>query len=116
MQDKDGDGRIDQVSAENVLFTSKKLKEPVAFTMVDAPASAGADYFRQVLTFSGGAGGVLRISYREFSHDVARPAFTEELSFPLEAAYPQTITWRDTRITLLGLDGSGLRYRVEASK
>jgi hypothetical protein len=58
---------------------------------------------------------VLRLSYREFSNDLARPAFTEELSFPVSDAFPQTIVWRNTKITLLGLDNEGLRYRIETA-
>lgn len=114
--DKDNDGRIDQVSAETVMFTSKKLSEQVPYTMVDTPAADDKDYFRQTLTFLGAAGGVLRLSYREASHDVMRPAATEELSFPIAATYPQTIAWRATKITLLGLNNDGIRYRVEVSK
>jgi hypothetical protein len=116
LYDNDMDGTFDQASAEAVLLTKKKIKPPAAYTMTDAPAAAGSDYFRQTLTYLGAAGGVLRLSYREFSHDMARPAFTEELSYPVAAAYPQTLTWRDTKITLLGLDNDGLRYRVEAGK
>lgn len=116
LQDSDGDGKFDKASAESVLFTTKRIQPPAPYDLTDAPAAAGSDYFRQTLVYLGAAQGVLRLSYREFSHDMARPAFTEELSFPLEAAYPQTITWRDTRITLLGVSNAGLRYRVEAAQ
>ncbi len=37
---------------------------------------------------------------------MARPASTEHLSFPITGAYQQTVTWRDTRITLLDLISS----------
>ncbi|BBF68812.1 hypothetical protein [Sphingomonas bisphenolicum] len=113
LQDADGDGAFDKASAESVMFTTKKIQPPAPYDLVDMPAAAGSDYFRQSLVYLGAAQGVLRLNYREFSHDMARPAFTEELSFPLEATYPQVIAWRDTRITLLGVSNAGLRYRVE---
>lgn len=116
LQDTDGDGAFDKASAESVMFTTKKVQPPAPYDLVDTPAAAGSDYFRQTLVYLGAAQGVLRLSYREFSHDVARPAFTEELSFPLEASFPQTIAWRDTRITLLGVSNAGLRYRVEGGQ
>jgi len=116
LYDTDGDGAFDKASAETVMFTDKKIKPPAPYDMIDAPAAGGSDYFRNTLTYLGSSAGTLRVSYREFSHDMARPAFTEELTFPLSGTYPETITWRDTKITLLGLDGSGLRYRVEAAK
>ncbi|KFD26144.1 hypothetical protein [Sphingobium yanoikuyae] len=116
LQDADGDGAFDKASAESVMFTTKKIQPPAPYDLTDAPAAAGSDYFRQTLVYLGAAQGVLRLSYREFSHDMARPAFTEELTFPLEATYPQTIAWRDTRITLLGVSNAGLRYRVESGQ
>lgn len=116
LQDTDGDGAFDKASAETVMFTTKKIQPPAPYDLVDTPAAAGSDYFRQSLVYLGAAQGVLRLSYREFSHDMARPAFTEELSFPLEATYPQTIAWRDTHITLLGVSNAGLRYRVEPAQ
>jgi len=116
LQDADGDGAFDKASADGVMFTTKKIEPPAPYDLVDTPTAAGSDYFRQTLVYLGAAQGVLRLSYREFSHDMARPAFTEELSFPLEATYPQTIAWRETRITLLGVTNAGLRYRVEGGQ
>lgn len=116
LQDVDSDGAFDKASAESVMFTTKKIQPPAPYDLVDTPAAAGSDYFRQNLVYLGAAQGVLRLSYREFSHDMARPAFTEELSFPLEATYPQIIAWRDTRITLLGISNAGLQYRIEAAQ
>lgn len=113
LYDNDMDGTFDQGSAESVLLTKRKVKAPVPYDMIDTPASGGSDNFRHTLIYLGSGGGVIRLSYREFSQDMARPAFTEELSFPVGPAFPQGVVWRDTKITLLGLDNSGLRYRIE---
>jgi len=112
LYDTDMDGKFDRTDA-NVVFTSRKLKEPVPYVFVEVPQLAGGSEFRQTLTYLGSAAGVLRVSYREFSGDMARPAFTEELTFPLEKSFPQTIRWRETRITLLASTAEGLRYRIE---
>ena len=116
LTDSDMDGKFDKASAASVLFTNKSIKEPVAYDLIDTAASSNSDYFKMTLTYLGAAAGVLKLSYREFTHDMARPAFTEELSFPVDATFPQTIAWRDTTFTLLALDNKGLRYRVEATK
>lgn len=116
LYDDDMDGTFDQASAAKIMLTKRKIKTPAPYTVIDVPASAGSDFFKIVLTYLGSAGGVLRLSYREFSHDMARPAFTEELSFPIGDTFPQTIAWRDTKITLLGLDNNGLQYRVEGGQ
>jgi hypothetical protein len=116
LTDRDRDGNFDSVSAQSIMGTTKLLKEPVPYTVTGVPEGFGENNHQVVLIYQGAAAGTLRLSYREFSNDMARPAFTEELSFPIEGTYPQTITWRDTRITLLGLGGDGLRYRIEAAK
>jgi hypothetical protein len=116
LTDRDRDGIFDTVSAQSTGLTTKPLAAPLSYTVSDVPENAGANNHRNVLIYLGAAGGVLRLSYREFSNDMARPAFTEDLTFPLTGTYPQTVTWRDTKITLLGLGDAGLRYRVEAAK
>ena len=116
LYDDNMDGIFDRASAEKMVLTTKKIKWPVPYDMIDTPASPSSDYFKMALTYLGGTGDVLRLSYREFSHDTARPAFTEELSFPLDQTFPQTITWRDTEITLIYIGKEGLRYRIEPKR
>ena len=116
LTDKDKDGRFDTVESAALFLTTKKLSPPAPYARQDVPENVGANNSRVTLVYLGAAAGVLRLSYREFANDMARPAFTEELSYPVGAAFPQTITWRDTKITLLGLSNDGLRYRVEAGK
>ena len=116
--DRDEDGVFDAASARDVGFTTRKLAQPVPYTRVDVPENpVGVTNQKDVLVYLGAASGVLRLSYRQFAAgDMIRAISTDDLSYPLGPTYPQTITWRDTRITLLGLDNDGLRYRVEAAK
>ncbi|WP_419826829.1 hypothetical protein [Sphingomonas sp.] len=116
LTDRDRDGTFDSVSAQSVMGTTKLLKGPLPYKLSDVPENAGANNHQATLIYQGAAAGTLRLSYREFSNDMARPAFTEDLSFPITDAYPQTVTWRDTKITLLALSSDGLRYRIEVAK
>jgi hypothetical protein len=116
LMDNDMDGAFDKASAADVLFTTKKINPPARYTLVSVTTPEAGNSFRQALIYLGTSAGTLRLSYREFSNDMARPAFTEELSFPMEATFPQTVAWRDTRITLLGVSNAGLRYRVEGKQ
>lgn len=116
LTDRDGDGMFDTGSAKLIGLTTRHLAAPVPYVRDDVPETFGANNHRIVLVYLGAAGGVLHLSYREFSNDMAKPASTEDLSFPLGPTYPQTITWQDTRITLLGLGSDGLRYRVEPAR
>ncbi|MBA4757730.1 hypothetical protein [Sphingosinicella sp.] len=110
--DDDGDGRFDR-SARDSATQAFKLAEPVPYERAELPAP-DTDTFKQSVTYLGFAGGVLRLSYREFANDMARPAFTEDYSFEIGSAFPAPVAFRDVRMTVLGVDGSGLRYRVEA--
>jgi hypothetical protein len=48
--------------------------------------------FRGELVYSGRSGNTVRFSYREFSNDLARPAFTQDLSYDLDAG--DTVSFR----------------------
>ena len=109
-------GSFDTVWAEGIMGSKRVLPEPIPYKLDSVSENYGANNHQSVLIYQGVASGVLRLSYREFSNDIAKPAFTEDLTFPLTGTYPQTVTWRDTKITLLGLSADGLRYRVEAAK
>ena len=117
LTDRDKDGRFDTVSAQSIGLTTKPLAEPLPYQVTGVPENAGENNHRSVLVYLGAAAGVMHLSYREFSNDMARPASSRGSYLShWGPTYPQSITWRDTKITLLGLDGDGLRYRVEAAK
>jgi hypothetical protein len=57
----------------------------------------------------------LLLSYREFSGGLARPAFTEELSIPLDKTYPQELRFKGLTIRVDKLNGTGLQYELLAA-
>lgn len=115
LTDTDMNGDFDKAAGAKVMFTSKKIDPPVPYRIAEV-ASGNGDSMKEVLIFTGAAGGALHLSYRQFADDMARPAFTEDLAFPMEATFPQNIIWRDTRFILLSFNGGILRYRVEAAR
>ncbi len=68
---------------------------------------------RQEILFSGAAGGVLRMQYREFVNDLARPAFSQELTYDLPADAPITVSVKGARIEVLKAGNEGIRHRVQ---
>lgn len=110
--DDDGDGAFDRIALDDVV-AALKLRASVPYEIRDAVAPSSTGNFKQIITYLGANGETLRLSYREFLNDMARPAFTEELTFPLGRTFPQPIAFKDTRITVLGIDGAGMRYRVD---
>ena len=112
--DLDDDGRFERVSYSSS-GASKRIDPPVAFRreVVEMLGDAGAPNFRKELLYLGGDSTSLRLSYREFSNDIARPAFSEDLVVPLRENFPQDIAVKDLVITVFGIDGMGLRYAIK---
>lgn len=110
--DDDGDGTFDRIALDDVV-SALRLKVPVHYQIKDAVAPSSTGNFKQVVSYLGVSGDTLRLSYREFLNDMARPAFTEELTFPITKTYPQGVAFKDVKMTILGIDGMGLRYRLE---
>ena len=109
--DDDNDGRFDRHS-DGIIARRYKVSVPYERTSVSA---LGADAFKHTILFSGATGDTLRFSYREFNGDLARPAFTEELTVPREK-FPQLIRLKGRTFELLGLNGLGLSYRLISEK
>lgn len=95
-----------------IIVRRSALKSPIKFEKIRG-AAVGPTPFRKEILFSGAAAGVLRLVYREFADDLARPAFTQELTFDLPAAdAPMTINVKGARIEITGAGNRGLAYRV----
>jgi hypothetical protein len=67
--------------------------------------------FRRELVYSGVSGSAVRLTYREFSDGVARPAFTEDLSYDLSAG--KEIGYKGARLRILKADNTGIRYELQ---
>lgn len=113
--DSDQDGRFEKV-AFNEVGGAKTIDPPVSYAKILVPViGEGSASFRKTITFLGKSGADIRLSYREFSNDMARPAFTEDLSLPVPESFPSVMVLKDLKLTLLGLDGDGLRYRIDGA-
>lgn len=74
---------------------------------VDSPG------FRQELIYNGRSGDSLKFLYREFSGDMLRPPFSQEVQYDLNES--QTIGFRGVRIEVIDATNTQLRYRVISS-
>lgn len=110
--DDDGDGIFDRMARDDISM-ALRLKKPVRYvTRRETTVQADKDNFRQVILYTGATGDTLRLSYREFVKDMARAAFTEELTIPLTRTFPQMVAVKDVQFRIHGIDGMGLRYEI----
>ncbi|MFX4084058.1 hypothetical protein ACKU27_03020 [Sphingobium yanoikuyae] len=107
--DDDGDGLFDRNAEDEVAMAVKsKPSTPYSRTKLSVVRQ---DSFKTVLLYQGATADTLRFSYREFKDDVARPAFTEELSIPREP-YPAMIMVKNVQLEVAAVTGMGLKYKV----
>ncbi|TAA45751.1 hypothetical protein EA655_05575 [Pseudoxanthomonas winnipegensis] len=73
-------------------------------------ASTQAQGFQQTLLYNGRVGDKINIGYREFSNDMARPAFSNEVEYDLKAS--TVIGYKGAQIEVLDANNSSITYRV----
>jgi hypothetical protein len=61
------------------------------------------------LIYLGKAGDNIRINYREYVKDMARPAYFMEATYP---AKPGNITFRNTQFEIIEVGDSGLKFKL----
>jgi len=69
--------------------------------------------FRQELIYLGRSGDELSFKYREFSGNLARPAFSADLKYDLSES--QTIGYRGARIDVIEAGNQVIRYQVQSN-
>ena len=98
--------RIGAVGGMASKVNPTKYQETVADRIIDG------DGFRSIVYLTGIANNTLRLSYREFKNDFARPAFTQDLEFGLNDILPQEVNFKNVRMRILQADGNGLKYVI----
>jgi hypothetical protein len=91
-----------------------KLSNPVPYEVKVAETTVEnrEDFYVDVL-YQGVSKGEVKISYREFSSGVARPAFTQDVSYELEPNGTATIGFKGMRIKILKATSQNLQYVLE---
>jgi hypothetical protein len=73
----------------------------------------GEHLFRKEVVYQGAAGGVLRLLYREFVNDLARPAFSQELTYDIPDGGPLTVFVKGLKMTVHSAGNEGMAYTIE---
>jgi len=77
---------------------------------IETRVSIRPDNFQKTLMYSGRVGNRLRISYREFLNDLARPAFQNEAEYDLDES--NIISYQGARLEIIRADNNGIVYKV----
>jgi hypothetical protein len=79
------------------------------YERVQIPVTS-ANSFQQTLIYSGMVGNKLNIGYREFSSDMARPAFNNDVEYDLSTS--KVLGYKGARIEVLDANNEQIKYRV----
>lgn len=91
-----------------------KLSSPTPYEVkVTETESESPDDFHVDILYQGMSKGEVKISYREFSRGIARPAFTQDVSYELDPDGTAIIGFKGMRIKVLKATGHDLRYILE---
>lgn len=109
--DTTASGTFDTVkAAPGMVWLKTKLDSPVRYEQSELQVPR-PDSKKYELLYQGISSKTLRLSYREYINDFARPAFFQDVTYDVPDL-PTTITFRTVRIKLLSADNNGLRYQV----
>lgn len=63
------------------------------------------------LLYQGFSRGTLRLTYREFLRDMARPSFYQEVNYDI-TSFPAEVRFQEVAIRIISADNSRIRYQV----
>lgn len=90
------------------------LSSPVPYDIKveEAAFDSNDDFYVDVL-YQGMSKGEVKISYREYSNGIARPAFNQDVAYGLDADGTGIIGFKGMRIKVLNATGHDIQYVVE---
>ena len=108
-------------SANNELFLAKKQQDKIClygtetcsvakFSLKKKLAHLSANSFQQTLLYNGRIGNRITLGYREFSNDMARGAFSNNVDYDLSESV--TVGYRGARLEILKATNTDITYRV----
>lgn len=117
LRDLQGDQRFDEIFIEGTgaaiaRWRALKDSRPSFERLPQGLIDVG---FRRQLVFSGRAGDVLTLLYREYTESgFARPAFTQEVTYTVDSEGRALIRFRGAEIEVHGAGNEGLDYTIKA--
>ncbi len=112
LKDVDEDGNFDHAYTMNTygyLVNGVEI-QPVSFRIGNQSIKDG---FKYELLYQGIDKGVVRIAYREYTENLARPAFSQDLTYTLESSQTR-FRFRDVSAIIHTANNNQIAYTVES--
>lgn len=109
--DTDNDGYFDKAAYGNNDYLYP-LQEKVRYTLTQTPPTLTQDSFRYIVLYQGKAGSSIKLSFREFKDDYARPAFTQDVQYDLNSKGDTEIGFKGMRMLVHTATNTSITYTV----
>ena len=109
--DVDNDGKFERLKAAPGVIWFESVITPALEYEKSELIIPRTDSFKYELLYQGITNGSLKLSYREYINDFARPAFFQDVTYDLDST-TTTITFRTVRIEVLRANNNQITYRV----
>ena len=91
------------------IFNAKLCKENQSFDVKNI-TTANDDSFQQTLIYSGKVGNKINVGYREFSSNLARPAFNNDVEYDLNES--KQIGYKGALLDIIEATNQSITYKV----
>jgi len=112
--DRDSDGLFDAVkAAPGAIWFEAKISPGISYRtgelVVQRPDSKKTE-----LLYQGFVGGTLKIAYREYFNDFARPSYFQDVSYQIDS-FPAVIKFKNVSIEVVNANNSEIAYTVQSA-
>lgn len=111
-RDTDNDGRFDQLHIPGTAFGSWTPIKGKPFRYSEGVSLDASKGFRRELLYEGISGNVVRLAFREYIDNFARPAYQQDLTYTLEARGPTEVAFRGAKIRIHSASNQAISYEV----
>lgn len=109
LSDSDDDGKFDQIK-NGIVGIWNDISVPASYEETEGEWSSGG--FMLELIYQGITNNNIKVAYREFNNDIARPAFTQVVDYELNEEGKGMIAFKGARIEVLKASTTTITYRV----
>lgn len=89
-----------------------KKADPTEYKIIPTPPTYTEDSFKYQALYQGRIDNKIKISFREFKDDMARPAFTQDIDYELNKSGETIIGFKGLRIKILKATNMDITYSV----
>ncbi|MFA6143651.1 MAG: hypothetical protein WCW84_01695 [Sulfurimonas sp.] len=89
-----------------------KLSNPAKYQLIPIPPAIREGSFKYEALYQGKIDNKIKISFREFKDDMARPAFTQDIDYLLEKDGTAIVGFKGLRIEVLKATNVDITYKV----